>query len=126
MKKEWEIGKNQFLASNDKEFIEFNGQQITKKQFDKRTPGLFKPEFEGDGMVCLNSKVVHAWTQDETRVKTSCKGTNRRRNLFSKEHFLSVLQTQIPEMVVNAGFVKDHLSIKLVPECLLFNYQNNF
>ena len=87
---------------------------ITRKQHDKRTPALFKPEFEGDGMVCLNSKVVHAWGQDDNgpKSKTSCKGTNKRRNIFSKEHFLSVLMTQIPEMVINSGFIKDNLIIK--------------
>ena len=61
-------------------------------------------------MVCLNSKVVHAWSESSS--KTSCKGTQKRRNVFSKDHFLTVLETRIPETIVNAGFVKDNLSIK--------------
>ena len=65
-------------------------------------------------MACLNPKVVHAWGHDESgpKSKTSCKGSNKRRNLFGKEHFLSVLETQIPEIVINSGFIKDNLTIK--------------
>ena len=65
-------------------------------------------------MVCLNSKVVHAWGEDEKgpKSKTGCKGSNKRRNLFCKEHFLSVLMTQIPEIVTNSGFIKDNITIK--------------
>ena len=114
MVQEWENEKQKFLASDDETLVKFDGKMITRKQFDKRTPGLFKPEFEGDGIVCLNSKVVHAWGHDESgpKSKTSCKGTNKRRNLFGKEHFLSVLETQIPEIVTNSGFIKDKLTIK--------------
>ena len=42
----------------------------------------------------------------------SVNGTNKRRNLFCKEHFLTVLLTQIPEIVTNSGFIKDNLTIK--------------
>ena len=38
----------------------FEGQEIPFSQFDQRTPAKFKPEFQGDGMTALNSKVVHA------------------------------------------------------------------
>ena len=106
----WLQEKDKFLSSSDDTPVEFNGQMIPRSQYDKRTPGKFKPEFIGDGMVCLNSKVVHAWGQGAS--KTSCKGTNKRRNQFCKEHFLSVLETQIPEIVTNSGFVKDNLTMK--------------
>ena len=114
LKHEWEIEKSKFLTSDDETLMEFDGRMITRKQFDKRTPGLFKPEFEGVGVVCLNSKVIHAWGHDESgpKSKTSCKGSNKRQNLFGKEHFLSVLETQLPEIVVNSGFIKDNLTIK--------------
>ena len=114
LKDEWLREKDKFLSSSDKTPIEFNGQMIPFSQYDKRTPGKFKPEFTGDGMVCLNSKVVHAWGQDEQgpKSKTSCKGSNKRRNQFCKDHFLSVLETQIPEIVINSGFIKDNLTIK--------------
>ena len=103
------------MSSNDKTPTEFGGQIIPFFQFDKRTPGKFKPEFEGTGMVCLNSKVIHAWGTDNEGTptfKTSCKGENKRRNLFGKEHFMSVLETRIPHQVKYAGFYKDNLTIK--------------
>ena len=85
-----EAGKN--YCKGPPTLIEFDGQQITRKQYDKRTPGEFKLVFEVDGMVCLNSKVVHAWGEDESgpKSKTSCKRANKRRNQFRKEHFFSV------------------------------------
>ena len=84
--KEWEEEKYKFLTFDDQTLVEFDGKQTTQKQYDKRTPGKFKPEFEGLGMVCLNSKVVHAWGEDEKgpKHKTSCKGSNKRQNLFCK------------------------------------------
>ena len=102
--------KNRFLASDDGSLADFKCHRVSKEQFDKRMPGLFKPEFIGDGMVCLNLKAVHAW--ERTDNKTSCKGTNKRQNIFSRDHFLSVLMTQIPGQVVNSGFIKDGLMIK--------------
>ena len=90
-------------------------KNIPFHQFDKRTPGKFKPEFTGNGMACINFKVVHAWGEDKDGnpiTKTSCKGTNKKKNLFGKEHFLSVLETGIPHNVKNVGFYKDHLTIK--------------
>ena len=79
LKHEWEIEKSKFLTSDDEALMEFDGRMITRKQFDKRTPGLFKTEFEGSGVVCLNSKVIHAWGHDESgpKSKTSCKGSNK-------------------------------------------------
>ena len=110
---EWVQEKVNFLSSNDDDtMVEFEGQMISFSQFDKRTPGKFKAEFEGDGLVALNSKVVHAWDSASSKSKTSCKGTQKRRNIFSKDHFLSVLLTRIPETVVNSGFIKDNLMIK--------------
>ena len=107
---QWLQEKDKFFSSNDDTLYEFDGQMIPFAQYDKRTPGKFKPEFVGNGMVSLNSKVVHAWS--ELKSKTSCKGTQKRRNTFTKDHFLSVLETRIPEIIVNSGFVKDNLTIK--------------
>ena len=95
--------------------MDFEGHTITKEQFDKRSPGKFKAEFKGDGMYCLNSKVNHIWKNlpDGTvNSKISCKGTQKSRNELGKEHFSSVLDTQKPYFVENAGFIKDNLSLK--------------
>ena len=34
-----------------------------QEEYNERTPGKFKPGFEGDGMVCFYSKEVHGWRQ---------------------------------------------------------------
>ena len=88
---------------------------MTLHQFDKRTPGKFKPEFKGDGEYALNSKVFHIWKNlpDGTiKSKTSCKGTQKSRNDLGKDHFSSVLDTQEPYLVENVGFIKDNLTLK--------------
>ena len=59
LREEWNRVKWNFFATNDKTEVDFEGTTITREQFDKRTPGLFKEEFEGDAMYCLNSKVHH-------------------------------------------------------------------
>ena len=90
--------------------VEFEGQSITYAQWDQRTPGKFKAEFDGDGMVCLNSKVYTIWAGDKN--KTSCKGVQQRRNELSKKDFLAVLKTQKPHSVENAGFIREDGEIK--------------
>ena len=59
---EWDKVKYEFFSSNSNEPVEFGGKTIPFKQYDKRTPGKYKPEFEGVGMICLNSKVYHCWS----------------------------------------------------------------
>ena len=44
---------------------------VERKQNDKRTPGLFKTEWEGDEMISLNSK---SYMGGGAETKTSCKG----------------------------------------------------
>ncbi|PIK55307.1 hypothetical protein BSL78_07779 [Apostichopus japonicus] len=46
---------------------------IEHKQYDKRTPGLFKLEWQGDGIVSLNSKCYYCFGSDKEKV--SCKGS---------------------------------------------------
>ena len=111
LRETWAVEKFNWFSSDDRtSTVEFEEQTISLSQWDKRTPGKFKAEFEGDGMVCLNSKVFHIWgvdKEDKLGVKTSCKGTQKKRNELLKEHFLDVLNTQQPHSVENAGFVKD-------------------
>ena len=84
--------------------MEFEGHTITKKQHDKRTPGKYKPEFVGEGMICLNSKVYHCWGE---KMKTSCKGTQKKRNELLKKDFLDLLESRQPRSVENAGFIRN-------------------
>ena len=108
---EWFTKKDDWFSSEDKDCqVEFDGVYVPLSDFDKRTPGKFKPEFVGDGMSCLNSKVYHIWGLDKYGKfvhKTSCKGVQQKRNEVLKEHFLSVIKTQNPCRFENAGFIKN-------------------
>ena len=105
----WREKKDLFFASNDETLIQFNGQEIPLKTYDKRTPGKYKPEYIGRGMTCLNSKVYHVWSDKDS--KTSCKGVQDGRNHLSKEDFLRVIETQRQRYIENAGIIKDGQSM---------------
>jgi hypothetical protein len=79
---------------------------------DTRTPGLFKMEYEGTGMVALNSKTYCCWNDndDENTVKYSSKGLSKRTNNFGKQTFLDVIRQGQSVSGVNKGFVlKDNV-----------------
>ena len=110
----WHENKGKFFSSNDTSPIEFEGKNVPFNQYDKRTPGKYKAEFEGQEMICLNSKCYHIWgfnAKGKFISKTSAKGSNAR-NILTKTEFLNTLTTQKPHQVVNAGFVRDGLDIK--------------
>ena len=109
--------KWKFFASEDETLINFNGHSITRKQYDKRTPGLFKEEFNGVGMVCLNSKVYHIWSDKEVEgevlTKTSCKGVQKKRNKLVRDDFLEMIKNPRKDHYVeNAGFIRDGLDTR--------------
>ncbi|RUS69038.1 hypothetical protein EGW08_023211 [Elysia chlorotica] len=72
-----------------------------RASFDKRTPGLFKIEFVGDGMVALCSKTYYAFGEQN---KISCKGLNKTLNDLTKEKFLHVLKNRQSGGGSNKGF----------------------
>ena len=75
--------------------------------FDKRTPGLFKIEWEGDAMTSLNPKCYMCVS--ETGNKTSCKGVIQRQNNLTETNYQNVLKTEKTHVVTNRGFrVIDH------------------
>ena len=52
LREKWETEKWVWFSSKDEETkIDFDGYVITKAQWDKRTPGKFKPEFLCIGMM---------------------------------------------------------------------------
>ena len=61
---------------------------LARQTFDKRTPGLFKVEWCGDGFVGLCSKTYYCFG---TTDKYSTKGLSKRQNIIDKDTFLSVL-----------------------------------
>jgi hypothetical protein len=71
-------------------------------QLDKRTPGLFKEEFSGEGMISLCSKtyVVHG----ENGVKMSSKGVNKNGVKDPLSIFKRVLTTKTAQGGQNRGF----------------------
>ena len=100
----WKRQKNNYFASESKDKMWFEDREITVEQYEKRLPGKYKLEFEGDGMICLNSKVYHVW--GEKGHKTSSKGMQARNNLL-KEDFLKVLQEKCEHRVTNTGIIDD-------------------
>ena len=76
------------------------------RRYDKRTPGLFKLEWEGDGIVALCSKT---WYGFGSKDKFSCKGVNKRNNVINKEKFMRVLTERKAGSATNRGFrVRDN------------------
>src|SRR5271165_4369465 len=63
LRNEFETDRNNWFPRNDSK---------ANAAYDKRKPGLFKSEFEGDGMVALCSKSYLVWGSKENKV--SCKG----------------------------------------------------
>ena len=69
--------------------------------YDKRTPGLFKEEFVGDGIVALCSKTYYCYGRDD---KYSCKGINKKLNNITKDTYMDVLLTKKSGSGTNRGF----------------------
>ena len=74
---------------------------FARKAFDKRTPGLFKVEWCGDGFVGLCSKTYYCFG---TTDKYSTKGLSKRHNDIDKDTFLAVLTNRRSGGGVNRGF----------------------
>ena len=94
---------------------------IERQKFDKRTPGLFKIEWEGDEMTSLNSK-CYIGCGDAN--KTSCKGVIQKQNLLDVDCFNTVLDTKETHHVVNTGFkVTNHHIVTYKQKKRGLNYQ---
>ena len=72
-----------------------------RRAFDKRTPGLFKVEWSGDGFVGLCSKTYYCIGATD---KYSTKGLSKRHNAIDKEMFLEVLTNRRSGSGKNRGF----------------------
>ena len=89
--------------------VEFRGQFSTKQQYDRRTPGKFKEEYRGIGMLCLNSTTYIIWkTLDGLgEFKLSSKGVQERLNTLTPRDFINTLSTQVPKIIENTGLIRD-------------------
>ena len=95
LREEYERDKHNWLPRMDTE---------EHKAFDKRTPGLFKIEYEGDGMIALCSKTYYVWGGKETKI--SSKGLQKRLNKeqLTKQKYLQCLFNKELINGTNKGF----------------------
>ena len=79
------------------------GRDDTKENelYDKRTPGLFKLEYEGDGIIALASKMYYCFGDKD---KFSAKGLNKQQNEITKQNYLDALQGDNSQEFINKGF----------------------
>ena len=90
------------------------------KAFDKRTPGLFKVEWHGEGFIGLCSKTYYCFGKTN---KCTTKGLNKRQNDIDKDKFLSVLTNRCSGSGVNRGFrVRDSSMMTYVQERAALTY----
>ena len=94
----------------DSAYISLSGPSVEslvrpelKEEFqqDKRTPGIFKEEWSGDGIIGLSSKTYYCFGAYD---KLSCKGVNKKTNDINKEKYLNVLLTKKSSSGLNKGF----------------------
>ena len=91
-----------------------------RRAFDKRTPGLFKVEWSGDGFVGLCSKTYYCFG---TTDKYSTKCLSKRHNTIDKETFLEVLTNRRSGSGKNLGFrVHKSTVLKYVQERAALTY----
>ena len=74
---------------------------VARKAYDKRTPGLFKIEWCGDGFIGQCSKTYYCFGATN---KSTTKGLNKRQNDIDKDAFLAVLTNRRSGGGVNRGF----------------------
>ena len=93
---------------------------LARKAFDKRTPGLFKIEWCGDGFIGLCSKTYYCFGSTD---KCTTKGLNKRQNTIDKDAFLSVLTNRRSGSGVNRGFrVRDSSVMTYIQERAALTY----
>ena len=76
-----------------------------RRAYDKRTPGLFKVEWSGDGFVGLCSKTYYFFGPTD---KYSAKGLSKRHNDIDKEAFVEVFTNRRSGSGKNRGFRVRH------------------
>ena len=93
--------KDEFLKDRNNWFLRNDTKE--NSNFDKRVPGLFKPEFIGKGIVANCSKSYYVKGFDNYD-KLSCKGIQKSNNDLNFELYKDVLLKNTPHIVKNKGF----------------------
>ena len=84
---------------------------------DKRMPGLFKKKWEGEAMVCLNSKTYYCFAGElGGKDKWASKGAQKRDNRLTFERYKRVLDTRCSYLATNRGFRTRHGGIQSYTE----------
>jgi len=93
LRNEFELNKNNWFPRTD---------STENKDYDKRKPGLFKLEWEGNGMTALCSKTYYCWgSKDNFSSKGTQQDTNK--EILNKESYLKCLNNE--EIICqNKGF----------------------
>ena len=93
---------------------------FARKAFDKRTPGLFKVEWCGDGFVGLCSETYYCFGATD---KYSTKGLSKRHNDIDKDTFLAVRTNRQSGGGINRGFrVRDSSVMTYIQERAALTY----
>ena len=93
---------------------------VARKAYDKRTPGLFKIEWCGDGFIGLCSKTYYCFGATN---KSTTKGRNKRQNDIDKDAFLAVLTNRRSGSGFNRGFrVRDSSMMTYIQERAALTY----
>nr|KAG5705794.1 hypothetical protein BaRGS_027453 [Batillaria attramentaria] len=79
---------------------------VNAKSMTNITPGLFKVEYQGEGIVALCPK-THFCFGGPKGPKFSCKGLNKNLNDLTHDTYLQVLQTQTSGGGINQGIRTD-------------------
>jgi len=96
LRKEFEDDKKNWFPRTD---------TTENKAYDKRKPGLFKIEYEGDGMVALCSKTYYTWGDKEKFLIKGVQYKNdRNKEILNKEQYKQCLADKITKDCQNKGF----------------------
>ena len=82
------------------------GRDVTEENilYDKRTPGLFKMEYQGDDIIALASKMYYCFGNKEGD-KFSSKGINKKQNDLTLQRYLNALCGNSEQEFINMGFL---------------------
>jgi hypothetical protein len=98
-----QTGQSWFKTKPDSD--DFCADCLTRKNFTKRSPGLFKVEWQGKGIVALCSKTFYAFGTSD---KISAKAIIKHQNDLTPEKFLNVLLKRKADKGINYGFRPMH------------------
>ena len=88
-----------------KDSAEFCKDSYDAKLYSRRTPGLFKVEWEGKGIISLCSKTYYCFgSTSKSKVKVSTKGLVKDQNTLNPTIFKNVLLEKKSGSGTNRGF----------------------